>query len=51
MLELPVVLTEMLGSDLLVHAELDAPAVLTGDKLELARESAATPPSRRRARG
>jgi multiple sugar transport system ATP-binding protein len=37
-LDLPVVLTESLGYDLLVHAELDAPAVLTADQLELARE-------------
>jgi multiple sugar transport system ATP-binding protein len=33
-----VVLVESLGSDLLVHCELDAPAVLTEDQLEVARE-------------
>jgi multiple sugar transport system ATP-binding protein len=37
-LEMPVVLAESLGSDLLVHCELDAPAVLTEDQLEVARE-------------
>jgi multiple sugar transport system ATP-binding protein len=37
-LDLAVVLTESLGYDLLVHAELDAPAMLTADQLELARE-------------
>jgi multiple sugar transport system ATP-binding protein len=37
-LQAPVVLVESLGSDLLVHAELDAPAVLTEDQLEVARE-------------
>jgi multiple sugar transport system ATP-binding protein len=37
-LEAPVVLVESLGSDLLVHTELDAPAVLTEDQLEVARE-------------
>jgi multiple sugar transport system ATP-binding protein len=37
-LEAPVVLVESLGSDLLVHCELDAPAVLTEDQLEVARE-------------
>jgi multiple sugar transport system ATP-binding protein len=37
-LEASVLLVESLGSDLLVHAELDAPAVLTGDQLEVARE-------------
>jgi multiple sugar transport system ATP-binding protein len=37
-LEAPVQLVESLGSDLLVHAELDAPAVLTQDQLEVARE-------------
>jgi multiple sugar transport system ATP-binding protein len=31
-------LVESLGSDLLVHCELDAPAVLTEDQLEVARE-------------
>jgi multiple sugar transport system ATP-binding protein len=37
-LEAPVVLVESLGSDLLVHTELDAQAVLTRDQLEVARE-------------
>jgi multiple sugar transport system ATP-binding protein len=37
-LEAQVVLVESLGSDLLVHTELDAPAVLTQDQLEVARE-------------
>jgi multiple sugar transport system ATP-binding protein len=37
-LEAPVALVESLGSDLLVHTELDAPAVLTRDQLEVARE-------------
>jgi multiple sugar transport system ATP-binding protein len=37
-LEAQVVLVESLGSDLLVHCELDAPAVLTEDQLEVARE-------------
>ena len=37
-LEAPVTLVESLGSDLLVHCELDAPAVLTEDQLEVARE-------------
>jgi multiple sugar transport system ATP-binding protein len=37
-LDAPVQLVESLGSDLLVHAELDAPAVLTRDQLEVARE-------------
>jgi multiple sugar transport system ATP-binding protein len=37
-LEAPVVLVESLGSDLLVHCELDAPAVLTEDQLEVAHE-------------
>jgi len=37
-LEAPVVLVESLGSDLMVHTELDAPAVLTEDQLEVARE-------------
>jgi multiple sugar transport system ATP-binding protein len=37
-LDVPVLLTESLGYDLLVHAELDAPAMLTADQLELARE-------------
>jgi multiple sugar transport system ATP-binding protein len=42
-LEVPVVLVESLGSDLLVHAELDAPAVLTQDRLEVAREVGGDP--------
>jgi multiple sugar transport system ATP-binding protein len=37
-IEAPVALVESLGSDLLVHTELDAPAVLTQDQLEVARE-------------
>jgi multiple sugar transport system ATP-binding protein len=37
-IEAPVTLVESLGSDLLVHCELDAPAVLTEDQLEVARE-------------
>jgi multiple sugar transport system ATP-binding protein len=37
-LELRVVLAEMLGSDVLVHLHSEAPAVLTGDVLETARE-------------
>jgi multiple sugar transport system ATP-binding protein len=37
-LEAPVVLVESLGSDVLVHCELDAPAVLTEDQLEVAHE-------------
>jgi multiple sugar transport system ATP-binding protein len=37
-LELPAVLTEMLGSDVLVHLRSEAPAVLTGDALDAARE-------------
>jgi multiple sugar transport system ATP-binding protein len=37
-LDVPVALVESLGSDLLVHAELDVPAVLTPDQLEVARE-------------
>jgi multiple sugar transport system ATP-binding protein len=37
-LEAAVVLVESLGSDLLVHCEIDAPAVLTEDQLEVARE-------------
>jgi multiple sugar transport system ATP-binding protein len=43
MLEAPVQLVESLGSDLLVHAELDAPAVLTEDQLEVAREVGGDP--------
>jgi multiple sugar transport system ATP-binding protein len=35
-LDLPVVLVEALGSDLLVHLESDADAVLTGERLEAA---------------
>jgi multiple sugar transport system ATP-binding protein len=42
-LEVPVVLVESLGSDVLVHAELDAPAVLTQDQLEVAREVGGDP--------
>jgi multiple sugar transport system ATP-binding protein len=42
-LEAPVQLVESLGSDLLVHAELDAPAVLTEDQLEVAREVGGDP--------
>jgi multiple sugar transport system ATP-binding protein len=37
-LELEVVLTEALGSDLLVHADVDAPVVVTADLQELADE-------------
>jgi multiple sugar transport system ATP-binding protein len=37
-LEVPVALVESLGSDLLVHGELDVPAVLTADRLDVARE-------------
>jgi multiple sugar transport system ATP-binding protein len=37
-LELPVMLTEALGSDVLVHADLDAPPVLTGDAAQAAQE-------------
>jgi multiple sugar transport system ATP-binding protein len=37
-LELEVVLTEALGSDLLVHADVDAPVVVTADLRELADE-------------
>jgi multiple sugar transport system ATP-binding protein len=33
-----VVLTESLGSDVLAHAEIDAPAVLVGEQLDAARE-------------
>jgi multiple sugar transport system ATP-binding protein len=42
-LEAPVALVESLGSDLLVHTELDAPAVLTRDQLEVAREVGGDP--------
>jgi len=42
-LEVPVVLVESLGSDVLVHGELDAPAVLTQDRLEVAREVGGDP--------
>jgi multiple sugar transport system ATP-binding protein len=42
-LEAAVELVESLGSDLLVHAELDAPAVLTEDQLEVAREVGGDP--------
>jgi multiple sugar transport system ATP-binding protein len=37
-LEGPVVLRESLGSDVLVHVEIDAPSVLAGDQLEAAQE-------------
>jgi multiple sugar transport system ATP-binding protein len=37
-LELDVALTEALGSDLLVHADIDAPVVLTADQEELAED-------------
>jgi multiple sugar transport system ATP-binding protein len=37
-LELDVALTEALGSDLLVHADVDAPLVLTADQADLAEE-------------
>ena len=37
-LELDVALTEALGSDLLVHADVDAPVVLTADQEELAED-------------
>jgi multiple sugar transport system ATP-binding protein len=37
-LELRVVLAEMLGSDVLLHLHSEAPAVLTGDMLDLAGE-------------
>jgi multiple sugar transport system ATP-binding protein len=42
-LEASVELVESLGSDLLVHVELDAPAVLTEDQLEVAREVGGDP--------
>jgi multiple sugar transport system ATP-binding protein len=42
-LQAPVLLVESLGSDLLVHTELDAPAVLTKDQLEVAREVGGDP--------
>ena len=52
-LEGPVVLRESLGSDVLVHVEVDAPAVLAGERLEAAREIGGgefngTPPRRAR---
>jgi multiple sugar transport system ATP-binding protein len=52
-LEGPVVLLESLGSDVLVHVEIDAPAVLAGEQLEAARELGGgevngTPPRRAR---
>jgi multiple sugar transport system ATP-binding protein len=37
-LELDVALTEALGSDLLVHADVDAPVVLTADQQDLSEE-------------
>jgi multiple sugar transport system ATP-binding protein len=42
-LDAQVELVESLGSDLLVHAELDAPAVLTEEQLEVAREVGGDP--------
>ncbi|HSS58622.1 MAG TPA: sn-glycerol-3-phosphate ABC transporter ATP-binding protein UgpC [Solirubrobacteraceae bacterium] len=42
-LEVTVELVESLGSDLLVHAAVDAPAVLTEDQLEVAREVGGDP--------
>jgi multiple sugar transport system ATP-binding protein len=42
-LEADVELVESLGSDLLVHAAVDAPAVLTEDQLEVAREVGGDP--------
>jgi ABC-type sugar transport system ATPase subunit len=42
-LEAMVELVESLGSDLLVHAAVDAPAVLTEDQLEVAREVGGDP--------
>ena len=42
-LEVTVELVESLGSDLLVHAGVDAPAVLTEDQLEVAREVGGDP--------
>jgi multiple sugar transport system ATP-binding protein len=42
-LEAGVELVESLGSDLLVHAAVDAPAVLTEDQLEVAREVGGDP--------
>jgi multiple sugar transport system ATP-binding protein len=52
-LEGRVVLRESLGSDVLVHVEVDAPSVLAGERLEAAREIAGsevngTPPRRAR---
>jgi multiple sugar transport system ATP-binding protein len=52
-LEGPVMLLESLGSDVLAHLEIDAPAVLAGEQLEAAREIAGgevngTPPKRAR---
>jgi multiple sugar transport system ATP-binding protein len=49
----PVVLVESLGSDVLAHVEVDAPAVLAGEQLEAAREILGsevngTPPQRAR---
>jgi multiple sugar transport system ATP-binding protein len=37
-LDLDVVLTEALGADLLVHLEVDAAPVLTGDQVDIARQ-------------
>jgi multiple sugar transport system ATP-binding protein len=42
-LELDVVLTEALGADLLVHADVDAPVVLTSDRAEVADEVGEVP--------
>jgi multiple sugar transport system ATP-binding protein len=51
-LEGRVVLRESLGSDVLAHVEIDAPAVLAGEQLEAAREIGGevngTPPKRAR---
>jgi multiple sugar transport system ATP-binding protein len=52
-LEGPVMLRESLGSDVLAHVEIDAPAVLAGEQLEATREIRGgevngTPPERAR---
>jgi multiple sugar transport system ATP-binding protein len=52
-LEGQVVLRESLGSDVLIHVEIDAPSVLAGEQLEAAREIGGaevngTPPKRAR---
>jgi multiple sugar transport system ATP-binding protein len=49
-LEGPVVLRESLGSDVLVHVEIDAPAVRAGEQLEAAARSTARPRSERGSR-